>query len=440
MKMKALMILVFLMCFSTNKIISQESNVIKQPVLSERIDVVPVVGEVNANNNTLTKWTGVTGTIEKSLIIGNSSISDDGLKVIISRPLGGVGDLLEVHGSFLNKGAISLMDKLLFTTPTAEIVWGDAWETESLKFTAIGINQEELNVMTLNGRKGFVGIGTGNPTSMLHLYSFLRPEFKLQNGIGELVIGVANNPGDFAPTSLPGDVVFKTHTSADQHGMIFNMNNTGSDGNSYIKFNDQDNYNTLVIRNDGRVGVGVAEPAYTFQVNGTTFTKQFILFDEQNPPLDGYVLQSDATGNAKWSQMDIPEPSPWLPSGTSNIYYYGGVGIGTINSTTYALAVKGSIITDEVMVKHYDRWPDFVFHPDFNLRTLGEVEQYIRENNHLPDVPSAKEVDENGFAIGEMNAILLQKIEELTLYILVQEKRLDQQDIEIQKLINRTAN
>ena len=89
MKMKALMILVFLMCFSTNKIISQESNVIKQPVLSERIDVVPVVGEVNANNNTLTKWTGVTGTIEKSLIIGNSSISDDGLKVIISRPLGG---------------------------------------------------------------------------------------------------------------------------------------------------------------------------------------------------------------------------------------------------------------------------------------------------------------------------------------------------------------
>jgi len=148
------------------------------------------------------------------------------------------------------------------------------------------------------------------------------------------------------------------------------------------------------------------------------------------------LVCADDKGTARWVQIEPPTPSPWLSTESGDIYFdKGKVGIGTINTTPYALAVKGYIITDEVMVKHHDMWPDFVFKPGFSLKSLAEVEQYISENNHLPDVPSAKEVDENGFAVGEMNAILLQKIEELTLYIIDQEKRLQtqQQQMDLQQ-------
>ena len=71
-------------------------------------------------------------------------------------------------------------------------------------------------------------------------------------------------------------------------------------------------------------------------------------------------------------------------------------------------------------------WSDFVLDRDYDLMTLKEVESYIKENGHLPDVPSAEEVKANGIEVGEMNAILLQKIEELTLYIIELEKKIEE--------------
>ena len=68
---------------------------------------------------------------------------------------------------------------------------------------------------------------------------------------------------------------------------------------------------------------------------------------------------------------------------------------------------------------------DYVFEKDYNLRTLNEVEAFVNENKHLPDVPSAKEFKENGYKMGDMDNLLLQKIEELTLYIIEQQKQID---------------
>ena len=87
--------------------------------------------------------------------------------------------------------------------------------------------------------------------------------------------------------------------------------------------------------------------------------------------------------------------------------------------------IDGLICAKEVRVQNGSPcWPDFVFAKDYNLLSLAEVEQFIEENQHLPNVPSAAEVEANGFELGEMNAILLQKVEELTLYIIQMEKRL----------------
>jgi hypothetical protein len=89
--------------------------------------------------------------------------------------------------------------------------------------------------------------------------------------------------------------------------------------------------------------------------------------------------------------------------------------------STGNMKIGGKITTSEIEVK-LDVFPDFVFESDYKLKTLEEVEQYINVNKHLPDVPSEKEVKENGLNLGQSDAVLLQKIEELTLYLIEQNK------------------
>ncbi|UTW63536.1 hypothetical protein KFE98_05120 [bacterium SCSIO 12741] len=91
-----------------------------------------------------------------------------------------------------------------------------------------------------------------------------------------------------------------------------------------------------------------------------------------------------------------------------------------LSSNDYKLYVETGILTEKVKVANIGTgaWADFVFEEDYSLRSLEEVESYIDENHHLPDVPSAEEVEGNGFDLAEMDAILLRKIEELTLYVI----------------------
>ncbi len=90
----------------------------------------------------------------------------------------------------------------------------------------------------------------------------------------------------------------------------------------------------------------------------------------------------------------------------------------------HKLFVEGGITTEEVKVKLKANWSDFVFSPEYHLMTLPELEAYIQTNNHLPAIPAEEEVRENGIDLAVMNGLLLQKIEELTLYIIEQDKRI----------------
>nr|WP_162989049.1 hypothetical protein [Pedobacter schmidteae] len=98
----------------------------------------------------------------------------------------------------------------------------------------------------------------------------------------------------------------------------------------------------------------------------------------------------------------------------------GNVGIGT-KLPTEKLSVKGKIRAQEIKVENTN-WPDYVFAKDYLLPTLAETEKHIKEKGHLPGIPSAEEVKTNGIDIGEMNAKLLQKIEELTLHLIEMKK------------------
>ncbi|WP_177735828.1 hypothetical protein [Flavobacterium inviolabile] len=109
-----------------------------------------------------------------------------------------------------------------------------------------------------------------------------------------------------------------------------------------------------------------------------------------------------------------------------NILTDANIGIGSSNFTdgvdTYRLSVNGAVRAHRVKV--YTTWADYVFESDYNLPTLQQVEKHIKEKGHLKDIPSAKEVEENGIELGEMNKLLLQKVEELTLYIIEMNKEL----------------
>ena len=106
----------------------------------------------------------------------------------------------------------------------------------------------------------------------------------------------------------------------------------------------------------------------------------------------------------------------------------------------FAFAVKGKVISEEVKIKAYSGWSDFVFYEDYQLPTLNEVEKHIKEKGHLKDIPSAEKVKQEGFFLGEMDAKLLQKIEELTLYTIQQQKELNDQQKELEQEKKKNTN
>jgi hypothetical protein len=108
---------------------------------------------------------------------------------------------------------------------------------------------------------------------------------------------------------------------------------------------------------------------------------------------------------------------------------------GSVNVSGYNLFVKGGILTEEVRVS--TNWADYVFENDYTLKPLEEVEKFIKEQGHLPNVPSAKQVQEEGIELGEMAKIQQEKIEELTLYVLQLHKENQKQTAENQALSKR---
>tara|TARA_R110002051_G_scaffold315903_1_gene394876 strand:- start:2677 stop:3810 length:1134 start_codon:yes stop_codon:yes gene_type:complete len=138
--------------------------------------------------------------------------------------------------------------------------------------------------------------------------------------------------------------------------------------------------------------------------------------------IDNYGNESSLSNVLSITTSNISSnTSPWLQAESNISFVEGNVGIGT-NSFDSKLTVKGKIHAEEIKVDLSVPAPDYVFKKDYKLKTLEETQKYINENGHLPNIPSAKELEENGLELGIMNMKLLEKIEELTLYIIQLEK------------------
>lgn len=112
---------------------------------------------------------------------------------------------------------------------------------------------------------------------------------------------------------------------------------------------------------------------------------------------------------------------------SNNITLSGKVGINTANNTNgYALAVDGGIISTKVFIKEVKLWPDYVFSDEYALMDLHDLKEYLHDKRHLPGLPSEEEVTDNGYDLNEMQVLMMEKIEEMTRYILLLQDEIDQ--------------
>jgi hypothetical protein len=238
---------------------------------------------------------------------------------------------------------------------------------------------------TLNGN---VGIGTSPNSNKLTVSGTVQATSFLGNGAG-----LTNVPGDNLGDHIARQNIQLTGKWLSGDG--------GDEG--------------LFINNDGKVGIGTAIPNEKLDILGYARTSDGFKVGSNT------VINSDSDHNGRNGTFS----GTLNVTGSDNSTFSGNLGIGTTPTTGYKLAVAGKIHAEEVMVEHADDWYDFVFENNYQLPDLSELESYVRQNKHLPDVPSAKEVAENGLNLGEMNGILLKKVEELTLYIIEQQKEIE---------------
>jgi hypothetical protein len=194
----------------------------------------------------------------------------------------------------------------------------------------------------------------------------------------------------------------------------------------------------LSISDDGNVGIGNTSPNSTLQIGDSNGSgapvseieiKRLSLAPVTHSGSDWFFTTRD---NNPYANLDIG----YSNNKTITIRHDGNVGIGSPNPTS-KLTVAGNINSREVKVS-VDAGADFVFENDFNLPSLATLDTFIKENKHLPEIASAKEMQDNGINLSEMNIKLLQKIEELTLYTIEQNKKLEKQNDQIE-INNRAA-
>lgn len=276
-------------------------------------------------------------------------------------------------------------------------------------------------------KTGNVGIGTTSPASRLSVVH--------GTGYGKIA----------AFSSALGD----EHVGIGTESNGFSWVGTTSNHNFQLYANNEAKMSVMA---NGNVGIGKTNPAHKLDVIG-----QINVSGQSGGYTTGDIPKlSFGSADTEYSEFALPFGGPveyktfhghvfkTYGGGSSavermRINIDGDVSIGTPDSKGYKLAVNGKVRAHEIKVETAS-WPDYVFAKDYQLPTLQETEKHIKDKGHLPGIPSAAEVKANGVDLGEMNAKLLQKIEELTLFIIEQNKKMEEVTTRLNQLEKNKSN
>ncbi|HBH49803.1 MAG TPA: hypothetical protein DDX98_14255 [Bacteroidales bacterium] len=363
---------------------------------------------------------------------------------------------------------------------------------KTLLFTGLGIvtsfsvdaqwtyNAAPKVYTTYYGTSTLVGIGTSNPVRSLHVANAGGWKARFSGPDGYIDIGPANSSYAHIYTDRSKFIFnkpiysmngFHSHSShlnleaasgyyvniqprSSSYGLILREYNSSDYGNIEVTSAGLGlGYNTsgahLMIHNSGKVGVGTTSPMGKLEIvsygtvgSGTdiNWNNSALLINQQ-----GYLLGMDGnqlTGNKELFLQSNSDDVIISTNGVSRMFVNesGLVGIGLSRFTNNSvwqgamLAVNGGILCEKVKVISNVPSSDYVFEKNYELMPLTQVEEFISQNSHLPEVPSAEEFKENGYNIGDMDDLLLRKVEELTLYIIEQDKKIRKLSEELEQL------
>ncbi len=249
---------------------------------------------------------------------------------------------------------------------------------------------------------GSVGIGISNPSSTLHLDVAGGPVLRMSRGNGSRFDIEVDGTNMMIGPRDSGDLILKS----------------GSYGEG------------LRLLANGNVGIGTTTPTSKFELSDTINNETALHINARGINSNVPLIRFSQNNTKKWSLF-----AEYPAAGNFSLYSHGGVndvvmivkdngnvGIGTSTPST-KLEVNGTVRAQDMIVV-VKNWADYVFEPDYKLRTLPELETFIKSKKHLPDVPTEAEVKAKGANVGEVQVALLRKIEELSLYVIECQKKL----------------
>ena len=212
--------------------------------------------------------------------------------------------------------------------------------------------------------------------------------------------------------SNTGGVSYLLHNASNNSNLEFAVNNNGSV-----------NWQVLNINKNGNVGIGTttARSKLHAKSEGGAFT-----LEGSNHVYMEFFPDSVNSTRKAWFGYGSADDN-WITLSSEN-----GGGI-VLNPGSQFVAVTGLLKANQIKVTT-NLWPDYVFEDGYQLKSLSSIEDYIKQNNHLPGVPSSKDIVDNGISLGDMSRLQMEKIEELTLHLIEKDKKIGELEARLEKI------